>query len=256
MRYPCAAAFGEFDHGRHPVWTDRDAQVLQGEEAAVRMHRGQVDQHVRRFALQPLQQFGAGVIEVLQRPGAYQHVLAVGMLREVGEGKLAAGIVSLCPALARGHHRRQAADRPAQVPGGVEVLAEPVVAHADVAAEVEDMAPSVGEQAGEPEHERIVAGADALHMVAVQAPGGFDVVAGRQLAGRQRIGSRLRRGERRIDPVIVVLRPVGTAEQAPPQRLGHRSQRGQFQRVETTAAEEGADRVRFGLHGGHAWLQL
>src|SRR3546814_10644605 len=84
------------------------------------------------------------------------------MLHRVGEGELALGIVALCPAPACRHYGRQVVDGPGQVRWIVDVLAESVVAHADVPPEVEDAALPVGNQAPEPEHQRIVSDPDAL----------------------------------------------------------------------------------------------
>src|SRR3546814_7615008 len=81
-------ALGEFRDRHHPVRADRNAQVLQGEKAAVWMHRSQVDEHVPRFAPQSLQEFRKRVVEVLQGAGAQQDVLAVCMLHRVDEGEL------------------------------------------------------------------------------------------------------------------------------------------------------------------------
>src|SRR3546814_16897518 len=100
------------------------------------------------------------------------------MLHRVGEGELALGIVALCPAPACRHHGRQVVDGPGQVRWIVDVLAESVVAHADVPPEVEDAALPVGTQAPEPEHHRIDADPDALPVGPAQPPAGCHVVAG------------------------------------------------------------------------------
>src|SRR3546814_12070846 len=130
---------------------DRNAQVLQVEKAAVWMHLSQVDEHVPRFAPQSLQEFRKRVVEVLQGASAQQDVLAVCMLHRVDEGELALGIVALRPAPACRHHGRQVVDGPGQVRRVVDVLAESVVAHADVTPEVEHAALSVRNQVPEPE---------------------------------------------------------------------------------------------------------
>src|SRR3546814_1121469 len=75
-------ALGEFRDRHHPIRADRKAQVLQGEKAAVWMHRSQVDEHVPRFAPQSLQEFRKRVVEVLPGAGAQQDVLAVCMRSE------------------------------------------------------------------------------------------------------------------------------------------------------------------------------
>src|SRR3546814_1321039 len=54
------------------------------------------------------------------------------MLHRVDEEELALGIVALRPAPACRHHGRQVVDGPGQVRRVVDVLAESVVAHADV----------------------------------------------------------------------------------------------------------------------------